>query len=120
MLTQLHWLGALALVAATAATVLVVLAEAVRRRPLRVVLDRVLLGWAVASLVAGVTGVAVLVAVRPPSDPLHLVYGLVAPAVLFGARFLVHGRYADRRSLVLTVGTLVAAGVVARSFLTGT
>jgi len=79
------------------------------------------LGWAFL-LLAGTSllGVMVVLTDAPPADPLHIVYGLLAVAVLPGAWAIARMRDDPRRTVVvLAIASLVLLILVFRSFQTG-
>src|SRR3972149_5149928 len=79
------------------------------------------LGWALL-LLAGTSLLGVMVALTdaPPADPLHIVYGLLAVAVLPGAWAIARMRDDPRRTVVvLAIASLVLLILVFRSFQTG-
>lgn len=93
---------------------------AVGGRPVRSLLA-VGLVWVVVLVVAtGFVGVAGALTVGAPSDPLHIVYGLLATLVLPGAWALARGRAEPRRTaLIVAVASIVQVILVVRLFQTG-
>jgi hypothetical protein len=83
------------------------------------VLDRAILVTLAIVGAGGLTGIAVAVTEGGPTDPLHLLYGLLAFASIPIARSLRAGD--DRRiGGSVLVGALIALGAVLRLFMTGT
>lgn len=60
-----------------------------------------------------------LVAVGGPPDPLHLVYGVVLLVGPVGTRYVVRNVATRRIGVTMTAVAIVLAGVVVRSFMTG-
>lgn len=79
------------------------------------------LAWVVILVVAtGVVGVAEAAATGAPSDPLHVVYGILAALVLPGAWAIARTRPDPRRTaLVAAVASVVQIILVVRLFQTG-
>jgi len=117
--TLLHqWLAYLAL--AGAALVLVAAGSGlVAPRRIRVWLDRAILVALVALGVALLSGLPLIVLTGGPADPLHLVYALIGPAMLAGARYWGHDVGLRRRALYMAVAALALLAVIYRLFTTG-
>lgn len=81
--------------------------------------DRLVLAVLLVTSVAVASGVVTALVVRAPTDPLHLVYGAAALAVMPVARYL--GRAGDRRRRAgwLAVGSLVLLALLVRLLQTG-
>ena len=112
--------GALAILAtvAAAAFVLVAILTAIGTTPSRLWLDRAILAQAATAILAA--GVGALVAIgRPPSDPLHLLYGALIVAGPIGARYVVRGQATRRLGRSMAIVGVVLAGIVIRAFMTG-
>ncbi|MEO8462832.1 MAG: hypothetical protein ABI555_06445 [Chloroflexota bacterium] len=77
--------------------------------------------WVVLLLAAtGLVGTTIALTTKPPKDPLHIVYGLLALAVLPGALTIARSRPDPRRSvLVLATASVVLLILVFRLFQTG-
>jgi hypothetical protein len=111
----LAWLAAGSLVA-----VLVTAAATALGRPSSYrALDLVLLAQLALTGLAGVAGAATAASGRPPADPLHLLYGLLAAVVPVGVRAAAQGRTARSVARWVAVAALVALGGAVRSFMTG-
>ena len=82
----------------------------------RVALDRLVLAALVVVPLASLTG---LPAVGRLSDPLHLLYAVVALVALPAARYASRTGAPRRRAAWMLGGALVMSGVVLRLFLTG-
>ncbi|MEK6721100.1 MAG: hypothetical protein AABZ33_10590 [Chloroflexota bacterium] len=96
------------------------IALAATRRPLRPVLLGALVWLVILLAASGALGIGVAIAAGPPADPLHLVYGLLAVAVLPGAWAVARLREDARRTvIVLAVASLVELILVFRLFQTG-
>lgn len=93
---------------------------AIARRPIPTLLQGGLV-WAVVLIaVSGLLGVLVALVARPPADPLHVVYGLLALAVLPGAWGIArHGSDARRPVIVLVIAAIVLLVLLFRLFQTG-
>ncbi len=77
-------------------------------------------GWTGATIAVGaMVGVLLYVTGPGPSDPLHLLYGALALVALPGAAFVVSGRPARQRAIVLLVGSIILLILVVRLFQTG-
>jgi hypothetical protein len=86
-------------------------------RPSRAGLDRLVLLALGGLALASIAGIAVLVAVGPPTDGLHLLYAVLAPgAVVLGRA--VGGLRGTRGRLWLAGAAAVGVGLVIRLFLT--
>lgn len=76
--------------------------------------------WVVAIVaIAALLGVAAAATVGPPGDPLHIVYGIIAVAVLPGAALVASGRSAREQSIVAAVATTVLLIILFRLVQTG-
>lgn len=76
--------------------------------------------WVVGAVaLASLLGVATAVSVAPPRDGLHLVYGVLALAVLPGAALTAVGRPARRQSVVAAVAMIVLVILLFRLIETG-
>ena len=113
--------GALASAAAVALGVLLVVAVAgiVRPSSSHRAIDLVILGQLAVTGAAAAIGLGVAALVRPPADPLHLVYGTVALVAPVGARAIGHRRGTASMARWVAGGTLIALGATVRSFMTG-
>lgn len=118
-MSQLHLFLAYAVAALALATLGTAAAAAVVGPPLRLLLDRLILLTLFALLLAVVSGLPLLVLVGSPADALHLVYGLAAPLILLGGRFLFRADSQRRRSLFVALAGLALIGIVYRLFTTG-
>jgi hypothetical protein len=116
---SLHgWLG-LAVGLPTAALLLLGLAGWASGRWDRHAGDRIILLALLATVLAVASGLATALVAGAPADPLHLVYGAAALAVLPIARYL--GRVGDprRRAGWLGLGSLVLSALLVRLVQTG-
>lgn len=104
----------LALVIATAATVLAL----TRRATGSFFLAGALWTGLVVGL-AAVLGVGVAITDHAPRDPLHIVYGVLAIAVVPGAAIVAGDRAGRRQSVVWAIGGIVLVILVMRLFQTG-
>jgi len=76
--------------------------------------------WVVIAVVAaGLSGAAIAIAERPPEDVLHVVYGLLAVALLPGAALIVARRPSGQQSTVLSIAGVVLAVLLFRLLETG-
>ena len=66
-----------------------------------------------------ILGIGVLVGRRPPSDALHLVYGVAAVVAVPGARLAAGMRRSPRLGWWLAAGGLVTLGALLRLWATG-
>lgn len=82
-------------------------------------LDRAILAQAGLTALAALAGVAAAVALEPPSDALHMLYGTVGTLLPAGVRAAVQGRDPSAIGRWVTVAALVALGATVRSFMTG-
>jgi len=117
---ELHGLLARITLVITLATSAWSVAILVAGRPIRPALLAGL-GWVVALLAAtGALGLLSAVTVRPPSDALHLVYGVLAIAVLPGAWLIGRsGPDPRRRVIVLAIASVILVILSLRLFQTG-
>jgi hypothetical protein len=116
---QLHFL--LAWLAAVGAVVLVVASvlTATGRTPSYLLLDRAILGQIATLLAAIISGLIVAPATSGPRDALHFLYAVVALLAPGATRYALRASDATRMGRWVTVAALVAAGAVARLFMTG-
>ena len=118
-LAMVHgWAGVLSALLAAAIVVLGVLdgLGVVRARR---GLDRLVLGLLAATGAGAILGLGVLVGQRPPSDALHLVYGVAAVVAVPGARLIAGMRRSPRLGWWLAAGGLVTLGALLRLWATG-
>jgi len=113
----LHGLLAYALAAGTLVMVATGVAAAAVGPRSRIWLDRLILGTLGLWLLAAATGLPLML-VRPPTDPLHLVYGVAAPLILLGGRYLGRGASVRRRAVLVAVASVALLGVIYRLFTT--
>jgi len=107
----------LVLVVVTAAWSVILVAG---RRPIRPALVGGLAWIVVLVAVTGLIGIANAAAAGWPSDPLHIVYGVLSALVLPGAWAIARARPEPRRTvLVLAVASVVQVILVIRLFQTG-
>ena len=84
----------------------------------RVVVDRIVLGQLLVTLLTGLAGGGVFATSRPPSDALHVLYGVAALAATPVARYVAREGTPRRRGSLMLVGSVVLLAVVARAFMT--
>ncbi len=76
--------------------------------------------WVVGTLlVTGLVGSLVALTVAPPSDSLHVLYGVLAVAALPGAALVARDRPATQRVPILAIALVILAILVVRLFQTG-
>lgn len=93
---------------------------AVTRRPLPTILLGALTWLVILLAASGLLGVVTALATRPPEDPLHIVYGLLALAVLPGAWAIARQRSEPRRTVIVQViASIVLLILMFRLFQTG-
>jgi uncharacterized membrane protein YwaF len=112
------WVATLAAVVAAALVVLGVL-DALRLVEARRWLDRLVLLLVATVIVAAILGPGIVIGVRPPSDPLHFLYALVAVMAVPAFRLVAQQRRSDRLGGWLAVGGLVTLGALLRLWATG-
>jgi hypothetical protein len=79
-----------------------------------------LLLWVILAIgAAGLIGVVMALATAPPSDPLHVLYGLLAAGALPLTALVARDRPPRQRAAVLAIGMVVLAVLVVRLFQTG-
>ena len=83
-------------------------------------LDSAVLAQAVLTALTSLVGLVAFAGGRPPSDPLHLVYGAVATLAPLGVRAAAQGRDTRTIGRWVAVAAAVAIGATLRSFMTGT
>jgi hypothetical protein len=117
--SQLHgFLGLMALVLAVMAAGWSIGLALAARPPGRLFVGNLV--WVVIGVVlAAATGGLVAVAQQPPDDPLHVVYGVIALALLPGAALVAMNRPESQRSAVLSVAGVVLAILLFRLIETG-
>ncbi len=118
-MNQAHLLLAYATAALTVVLAVVALLAAVRPRRARSLLDRTILAIGVALAISALSGLVLPVLSGGPADPLHFLYAIVAPVVIFGARYLGRAPDVRRRGLWMLAAAIVLAGIVLRLFTTG-
>ncbi len=117
-MTTLHLArGVLVAVAVGATFVTVAVGFVAGYRPRLV--DRLILLDLGAVAGAVVVGALLLVTGERPADPLHFLYAVVALLAFPVARYFGRSGTSRRRTTIMAIGCLVAAGVVARLFMTG-
>jgi hypothetical protein len=114
----IHAAAAIVAAVATALVVVLALIAAPRGAGSRRGLDAAILLQLGA---AGVTAVAGLgsAAIRLPGDPLHVLYGAVVVLAIPAGRYAGRAGPLRRTARLCLIGAVVAAGAVARSFMTG-
>lgn len=110
--------GQVAILLGLAAAVWSVALVTTRRTPGTFFLGGVLWLFAAIALAAAL-GVVMVVSGRQLADGLHVVYGILALAVLPSAALIASGRPARERSIVVVVGAIVLVILLARLFQTG-
>jgi hypothetical protein len=118
-LSSLHLWLAVAAIAADLGLVAVSLLGVATRRWNRLLGDRLVLAVLATTGLAALVGASLAVTSRPPDDVLHLIYGLVALAVLPIARYIGRSGSDRRRAGWLAAGSLVLLAVYARLVQTG-
>ncbi len=115
----IHGLLAYAAASGLAAVLVAAVAMAAGLTGSRLWLDRAILLQIAAGILAALAGLFVAATLRPPADPLHLLYGGVLVAAPGVARYAV--RRADARSMgrTLAIVAVVTLGVAVRAFRTG-
>jgi hypothetical protein len=118
-MSEIHALaGQVALVLGVIAAIASVLLVVAHRTPGTVYLGGIV--WVIgATVLAAVLGVAVVIGGRLPSDGLHILYGILAVAVLPGSAFIASGREARQRAIIAAIGTIVLAILLVRLLQTG-
>lgn len=118
-MNQLHgFVGMLALVLTALAALWSVGTALAGKPPGRLFVGNLV--WVVLGVViAAATGGLVAVAERPPDDPLHVVYGVIALGVIAGTALVMVNRPESQRSAVLSVGAIVLAILLFRLVETG-
>jgi hypothetical protein len=110
--------GQLALVLGAVAVLWSVVLAALRRPPGTLFVASLV--WLVIAIVAaGLLGVLTAVTVAPPRDPLHIVYGLIAAAILPGAALLARRRLPAQQTIVAAVASLILLILLFRLLETG-
>lgn len=118
-MSQLHgFLGLIALVLGLMAAGWSVGLALASKPPSRLFV-RSLIVVVVGVVLAAATGGAIAIAERPPDDPLHVVYGIAALAVLPLTAVMGAGRPANQRSIVLSVAGVVLVVLLFRLVETG-
>jgi hypothetical protein len=115
--TQLHLLLAYASAALVALTLLSALIGIALGGRMSLLVDRLILLSALALLIAALVGLPLPILGAPLRDVLHLLYAVVAPVVLLGARYLGRGP-SPRRFTIVAVGAIALLGVIYRLFTT--
>ncbi|MDH4141565.1 MAG: hypothetical protein OEV61_03050 [Chloroflexota bacterium] len=93
---------------------------ALTKRPLTPMLVGGLVWLVLLLVVTGLLGATSALAQTPPSDPLHIVYGLLAASVFPGAWAIARSQGQPRRTvIVLAVASVVELILVFRLFQTG-
>ena len=82
-------------------------------------LDRLLIALLAILVVAAILGPGIVVGVRPPSDPLHYLYAVVAIGAVPAARYAAGRRAAPRVGWWVAVGGLVTLAALLRLWGTG-
>ncbi|HSL34609.1 MAG TPA: hypothetical protein VK871_13220 [Candidatus Limnocylindrales bacterium] len=82
-------------------------------------LDRAILFQLGTALAASVGGVVLVAMGRGPSDPLHVLYGAVLVVGPLATRYLARQEGTRRIAIAMTLVAAIGAGVLARSFMTG-
>jgi hypothetical protein len=117
--------AALHLLAAQLSLVLVVIGAAwlgflaTTRRTAGPMLYGALVWVLVAIGAAGLVGLVLALTSKPPSDPLHVLYGVLAAAALPGGALIARDRAAGQRTVVLAITMTVLLILVVRLFQTG-
>ena len=82
-------------------------------------LDRLMVALLVALGATVILGPGIVIGVRPPSDPMHYLYALVAVAAVPSARYAAGRRGATRAGWWFAVGGLVTLAALVRLWGTG-
>jgi len=117
MVATIHLATALLVAVSALVVVAVAVIGRVRGRDVRFALDRAILTGLAFVAIGIVLGLVILVTGGRPADPLHLLYAIVALAILPIARFW--DRLAGHRLLAVGIGGLILVGLVVRLFQTG-
>lgn len=118
-MSQAHALvGQVAVILTLIATIWA-LALAITRRPLGPLFLGNLVWVAIAVVLAAVLGAMTALTDAPPGDALHIVYGVLAVALLPGAVLVAVGRPADQRPTVAAVASVVLLILLFRLVQTG-
>ncbi len=89
------------------------------RRPPGAVIAGGLIWLGIMLVVGGMVGIVIALSIQPPRDPLHVVYGLLAPGALVATAVFAAERPPERRAVPLAIGTVVVLVLVYRLFGTG-
>ena len=111
-------LGQLAIVLGIVGAVWAI-AAAITRRQTGLLFVASLVWVVIVVALAALLGIATAVSNGPPSDPLHIVYGVLALAVLPGAALLASGRPARQQGVFAAVAMTVLVILLFRLFQTG-
>lgn len=118
-MSQLHALvGQVAVVLAVIAAVWSIVL-AITRRPAGTLFYANLVWVGIAVALAAVLGAATAIFVAPPSDVLHIVYGVLAAGTLPGALLVASGRPARQQSIVAVIATVLLLILLFRLIQTG-
>jgi hypothetical protein len=117
--STLHFWAALVAIGVDLVLVVVTVIGVATRQWNRLVGDRLVLAALGATGLAALLGAGSVVTSRPPSDALHIVYGVVALAVLPIARYIGRAGSDRRRAAWLALGSAVQLAVFVRLLQTG-
>jgi hypothetical protein len=82
-------------------------------------LDRLVLALLAAMTVSALLGPGIVIGVRPPSDPLHFLYAVIALATVPLLRYTAGRRGSPRIGWWVAAGGLVTLGSLLRLWVTG-
>jgi hypothetical protein len=118
-LEQLHVVSAVIAAVLAVALGVACAASLVTGRTLHLTIDRLILAELAVVAVAIADGVLLLATGHQPTDPLHLLYALLALGILPLARFSLPTIRETRRRWLVLVGGAVLVGLIVRLWQTG-
>ncbi len=124
-MTTVHQLLAIVLVVATVALLVAAAWSTIAARRSggvidhRFAVDRLILAVTGIVAIEGVLGIVIALSKRGPTDPLHLLYGLLALVAMPVGRWLAGAWRDSRRDLWVVVAAVILLGLELRLFATG-